>query len=445
MNYKLDKIFNLSTWILLILFLIFMVVLGFNVRLQTDDLVLLNLYKSNSLIDAYTEFPFNFRLGSYSLFYLIFKPIHPVFLTLYIGLFYSSIFCFSLLLCQSTLKFYLAHFKLQSLTFANRIKISLYFLLFTFFYSETLSETWFWTNAILTYFLPFFIALYLTRYFFSVNYSWHHLLLLVIGNFYIGGASESFALTWFFVQFILLIHKFKLKEKYGLLLAVSMFTILPILLNYIASKITYRLNFESHSKTLHLNLFETLTTFLRHIDLMDVFAIFILMLLIIELKLKKWSTPLLFAKKQWLLVVLISFCISLSLNLIVFKTITPMRTFNVFNQICGLFLFLLSLNFNFFQIKSNVINYSIPFLISGTSVFYYYFYHQINLTNAHRIAYDKRIMDLKENKDENKIIILKPLPNPGITVYADITNDAFSYSNEQFKHYFGIKGNFKIK
>ena len=129
---KLAKIFSISTWILLLSFFIFLVKIGFSVCLQTDDFVLLNSYKIHSWTDVYTQFPYNFRFGSYSLFLFLFGEIHPSKVHLFIGFYYLALFLFSVSVFYKTITFFLIYFKQSHFDAVDRWKISLYFFLFLF-------------------------------------------------------------------------------------------------------------------------------------------------------------------------------------------------------------------------------------------------------------------------------------------------------------------------
>jgi hypothetical protein len=437
-----ELLFDFLTWFLLIGFLIFIFMIGFNVSLNTDDLYLLNLFKSHTLLASFEEFPHNFRIGSYSLYFFIFRDASPSNIQFYLGFYFLSIFLFSVLIMQFALKKYQGFLNSSQLTFMERIKVSLYFLCFSFYFSETLGETWFWSNAILTYFLPFYIAIGLSVFFFEKQRPVKNALIIGIGNFYIGGSSESFALTWFVIQFFMLFAAdLERKQKFQRI-PVIFVTLLPIFLNLLTSKINNRLQFETKNNHFRLDLLADLRGFYMHFDRMDFLALLILILLFIELRVKNWHFGFSISYHRWWMILLASFLISYSLNIFVFQGMGPLRIFSNVNQLTGLFLIIGIFHLAKGRSLMLMKGYSLIFPILSIPFFFNYFFGQIEMTTRHKMAYTKRLELLKSVTSSAAIVPVKKLPDAGITVFCDVSKSSEAFSNIQFKMYYEINCKF---
>jgi hypothetical protein len=437
-----DRIFDFLTWLLLISFLVFIFIIGCNVSLNTDDLYLLNLFKSHTLLASFEEFPHNFRIGSYTLFFFIFKYVRPENLQFYLGFYFVGIFLFCLFIMQFALKKYQGFFKASQLTFWERIKIGLYFLCFSFYFSETLGETWFWSNAILTYFLPFYFAIGISVYLIEQQRSWKQILIVVLGNFYIGGSSESFALTWFFIQFLVLAAANQPWKEKRCRLTETFVTLLPICLNLLTLKINNRLQFETENNKFRFDLFYDLRGFYLHFDRMDFLALLLLLILFLELKLKNWQFNFPLYRQSWWMILLASFLISFSLNIFIFKGSGSLRLFNNLNQVTALFLFAVVLQLASGKMSNHLNKVSLIFLILSIPYFFNYFFGQVKMTTYHRTAYLKRLELLKSVVESDSVVPLNKLPDSGITVFCDVSKSPKDFSNTQLKLYYGIRCEF---
>lgn len=440
---KLAKIFSISTWILLLSFFIFLVKIGFSVCLQTDDFVLLNSYRIHSWTEVYTQFPYNFRLGSYSLFLFLFGEIHPSKVHLFIGFYYLALFLFSVSVFYKTITFFLIYFKQSHFVASDRWKICLYFFLFLFFFTGTVSETWFWVNASFTYYLPFVIALYLSTIVLNEKRSWLQLFQLVVGSFYLGGASEPWMIVWF--SFLLLSYFRTPKSRYSILLRVICLgiTSLPQWLNVFSGKLTHRIGYENGKNPISENLLYEIPRFVSQFDWMDILAILCLFLLFVEFKVKRWAVSFRLAIKKWLLFLVSLFLLCFLLNVIVFHSVFPIRTYSAFYFLTAIFIFLFGFQFAHKSISIRVSRWM--FGLTGIFIccFLLYFTKQIIQSSNHQKAYLNRLTDLSKNQTARNKPCVESLPDAGITVYADFTEDSSDFSNQRYKEYYFIKGNVK--
>ncbi len=413
------KGFTRITWLLLLFFLPFLWVIGSNTCLQTDDYDLLIIFRNQHFFDAYHTFDFNFRLGSYSLLYFLSKTVNLA--TAGIGIYYFVLFSFTLF----SFYYFYKHFSYKIFENAKsnvfNFKLSFYTLLFLFFYSNTIQETWFWLNGSMTYFIPLPISLILFTLLVQ-DLSFFKIILISILSFYIGGASETFFLGVILLIGGLFIFK-KLPFKPFAISAI--FLSMPNLINVFTHKISNRISFEQTiEKTMNWN--QEPST-LIHIETNDVFIFIVIFLVSLEFNFHqiRFKKIISYPFVGTYLFILGTIC--LTINYFVFQSFTPLRTLTVFNFTAGLMTLYYGTYF-MMKIAFKTFHYVVGCVLCFS--FFVYFFNQINITHEHKKAFLLRNEMYRKNR---KLI---PLPDSGITVYSTIPDDSTSFAYQKYKEFF---------
>ncbi len=180
-----------------LLFALTYLILSFNNRFVSDDIALMNHFKESGWWGAITEFEYSRRYTSHGLFHGLMcftsdlKSSHAQLFVFHVMVFIGFISGIYRVLN----KLFPVEF-LFSVSKFERVILSVTLLIALFFGSMQLNEVWFWTISSVIHLLPLMFLLHcLASIFTSNKQGWIHALIALLCGFYIGGASEVFAMV----------------------------------------------------------------------------------------------------------------------------------------------------------------------------------------------------------------------------------------------------------
>jgi len=442
-----------SLWGLAFLFVFLYLMLGFFNRLATDDFYFLHAQQTIGAQACVKECyeTFSGRWCAYWLtawllqfsdtVYFLFC-FHLIILIGFVTLFYKIIQRFS--------------FQLKwDLSPANSLLYAIVFCCSFFLSCFGIGESWFWYTSVCSYLLSILAFLFLIDQIFIPGYTIIGSLSLFILPAFIGGASESYAISACMVLLLIL-----LSPRLKWLGFISSYSRSKLLLSFIILIISFSITALSPGNTVRISLLPhpdiAVQLFQPLKSLIKVGLLFFLTKLpIVVLFSFPWYflgnaqsgvstlTRIEFIKrlKFYLLATVIAvFVLILPAVLLLHETPPNRALSQVSLLLCVVVSYLFYLSGSYFRVVESTMKwlrigaFFLSFFLMGFLLLQQYF-----TAGVYAKAYDERVALIKNHRKVNAPLFLKPLPSCGLLYSAEISFDSSFYSNRHLQKAFGIK------
>jgi len=415
---------NYVEWAILlfgIIFLVFLVLVSYSIRLCSDDLYFYAEFLDKGWISSIWEMGTNIRFAGFLVFNTLcllvanFQDFPVVFFV-----FYLLLFSFLLFSTYQLIKTLLIHFfQADNTPFLQVFNLSLLFIAAFYFSTINAQEVWFWTIATTIYLLPIpllFLAISeLIRHKTKRSYLTAGLLF-----FLIGGMVENLVLTVASLVVVLGFYNWLKSRKidWRLLLSILALLVLPIL-SVIHSGLSKRIKNEAYY-SVENGIFKTLYSdydFGLNYNRLTIILIILILVFHIANRIKgQIKQPLWNVKKMLLLsllVLTVSFITTFLPMFYVYGNFGPARAslpfFLVLIILIYCWTFLLGLTF---QLSKALF---FPISLLAIIMIGFFAYNQHTKTSHFAREYDNRVQEIIKQKDSKALfLVAKPLPDSGV-------------------------------
>ncbi|MFT5779547.1 MAG: hypothetical protein ACI837_002506 [Crocinitomicaceae bacterium] len=440
---KWQKLTKLLVWTISAVFLIFYLILSYYNRLASDDLFIVNELVDKGWTSAIFDFEFSKRISSYVVFHSLFT-LNTDLRSLHLQVFIYQIAV--LIGFVTSLNYFLRNLSSRFFSCVIRSKemwiISSTATVALFFFTFQLTEVWFWTISSVIHLVPIIAAFALLGALCSDKSSIRQYVFIFLCALFVGGGSETIALTVFSfvgIWFILVLVRKNSEAKklqFKLLLTLGGCLIL-FLGNVLGAGTEARIDLEgAYDSSVYV------TTFAGFIKLfvepkIVVFLFFLPLFFLLGVHFRKMGHVFYVMRAKVIssslvILLLAAICTFIPL-LLVFDSLGPPRAWSPFGFTLG-FLLLgnVFLNGNRFkrELHYGLINVPSIALIGLISI---YSVRQAPQVKNYSQAYDERTEHLLDLQAKGQIdpVQLRQLPSSGMLVHSSLESDLDGWNNKQ--------------
>ncbi|MCH2231486.1 MAG: hypothetical protein MK105_14200 [Crocinitomicaceae bacterium] len=437
MQFSLPANIKWVLWIVAASFMTLYLVLSFNNRAVSDDIVMLNDLEQNGIWNAIFQFNFNKRITGHFLFYSLFsfttdlQEAHYYIFTFHIITITSLIYAFQRLIKDTSSV--LLNFKIRT---HDAYLLSILTIAACFFFTFQLNEVWFWTIASAIHLIPvIFVLLSLTILMKHRRKSIHYLMLFIY-CIIIGGMSETVTASFIACLLVpILLNMLKRQNKQSIPYMVAIIGLFVFFIpNIFGGGSDQRVALEiAQGSDLYIDDF-TSFFMLFIVPKNAVFLLFVIISYIIgnfqqHRFLNHYSTIRIIGVFSFL-IILVSATTFFPL-VHVFGNLGPQRAWTPFGFTLGLSLLLFSFIVGNRSPKNKMSVAPMGFSLLIVVAISLYTVKQFNHARLYSSAYDQRTINLlkKNAEGQQKPLAIDPLPDSGMLINSEIENDPQGWHN----------------
>lgn len=441
MQFTLPSNLKWVLWIIATCFLSLYLILAFNNRAVSDDIVMLNDLEQNGIWNAIFDFNFNKRITGHLLFYSLFtattdlKEVHHYIFGFHLLTMASLIYAFQRLIKDTSSV--LLEYKIKT---HDAYLLSVLTIAACFFFTFQLNEVWFWTIASAIHLIPVvFVVLSLTI-LMKHSRSIQHYILLFLYCIIIGGMSETVTASFIACLFIpILLNFLKQQNRQSLSYVVAIIGLFVFFIpNIFGGGSDERVALEiTQGADLYIS------------DIKSFFALFIvpknavfLLFMILSFIIGNFQQNKFLSHYSTLRIIGVLLFIILLVSattffplIHVFGNLGPQRAWTPLGFTLGLSLLFLTFILGNRSPKNKMSVAPMGFSLLVVIAITLYTLKQFNHARIYSSAYDQRTIHLiKKNIEGQKDPLgIKPLPNSGMLINSQIETDKEGWHNYNLK------------
>ena len=441
MQFSLPANLKWVLWIVAACYLTLYLVLAFNNRAVSDDIVMLNDLEQNGIWNAIFEFNFNKRITGHLLFYSLFSvstdltEVHHYIFGFHIVTMAALIYAFQRMIKDTSSV--LLDFKIRT---HDAYLLSLLTIAACFFFTFQLNEVWFWTIASAIHLIPVVFVLLTLTILMKYRRKFIHYVLLFTYCVIIGGMSETITASFIACLFIpILLNILKRQNKQSISYVVAIIGLFVFFIpNIFGGGSDERVALEiAQGADLYIN---NLSSFLLLfiVPKNAIFLLFVIISFIIgnfqqHRFLNHYSTIRITGVFSFI-ILLVSATTFFPL-VHVFGNLGPQRAWTPFGFTLGLSLLLFAFIAGNRSPRNKMSVAPMGFSLLVVIAISLYTLKQFNHARLYSSAYDQRTVHLLKKKIEGQKqpLAIDPLPDSGMLISSEIDNDPEGWHNYNLK------------
>ncbi len=446
--------YTIGLSIILLLFISLFFILSFNMRLASDDYFFIWDVKTHGIMESvYLQYiqwcGRYFAVFLYDVFYWLFETKQIYYSILSIAFFILIIIGIFRLLSVTAKQF---NFQL---TRPNLFLASLSFTSLLFFLSFDIGETWFWYCSMSSYLWSIISFVWGISFLISNKNNVFTYIGIILSFIYCGGSSEVYSVIYGLLLCVLFVLQWKrnkgvvnfVKLSFNKKLIVSMLSLSFSFFVVLIAKGNYSRATQFPDPTILTTLLLTGRMILKLFGwflpqkLLFIFVFFIPFLLLGKSfnKGEKISF-IIFLKsiKNSVILLLISMVLVFAMIAIIMSQSGEYRVWFIISFLVCSFMVYVSFLAGLKGLMNDKVIYFLSriSILIGVILMTFTIYNQIGISGKYASGYDERtnhLIQLNNTINKDSMVVLAPLPPPGMLYSSEITNDTFSFSNRELR------------